>query len=124
MSPRREFTRSQKAAIVLRATVDGVVTCEGCGLRLGKKPYEINHKTPEALVVDKSRALTIDDGELLGRDCCHRPLTNEEHIPAIAKAKRREARDLGIKKPTSRPIPGSRASGLRRRMDGRVERWT
>lgn len=125
MSPRREFTRAQKAAIVLRATdARGVVTCEGCGLKLGKKPFEINHKTPEALVVDKSKALTIDDGELLGKECCHDPLTRTEHIPQIAEAKRRQARDLGIKKAPSRPLPGSRASGVRKRMSGAVERWT
>ena len=125
MAARREFTRSQKAAIVLRATDErGVVACEGCGLKLGKKPYEINHKIPEALVVDKSRPLTIEDGELLGKSCCHDPLTRTEHIPAIAEAKRREARHLGIKRSPSRPLPGTRASGVRKRMDGTVERWT
>lgn len=33
-------------------------------------------------------------------------------------------RFLGLKKPKGRPMPGSRASGLRRRMDGTVERRT
>jgi hypothetical protein len=118
---RREFSGAQKAAIVLRATDEnGVVACEGCGLKIGKKPYEINHKTPEALVVDKSKPLTIDDGEVLGRDCCHRPLTNEEHIPAIARAKRLEAKHLGLKKTSSRPMPFGRKSRLKKKISGEV----
>lgn len=30
---------------------------------------------------------------------------------------------LGIRKRQSRPMPGTRASGIRKRMDGRVEQW-
>jgi 5-methylcytosine-specific restriction enzyme A len=43
-------------------------------------------------------------------------------LAQIAKAKRRKMKMLGIKR-TTRPLPGSRASGLRKRMDGTVERW-
>ena len=52
---------------------------------------------------------------------CHRDYTRTVDAVEIARAKRREARHLGAKR-TSRPIPGSRASGLRKRMNGEVER--
>ena len=60
MTNRREFSRKQRAEIILRATgPDGVIVCEGCGLRLGKKPFEIDHIIAEALIVDKSAPLSI-----------------------------------------------------------------
>lgn len=96
MTGRREFTRSVKAAIVLRATnAAGHVQCEGCGLVLGKRPYHIDHTKADALEVDKRRKLTADDGQLLGAECCHAPKTRAD-VAMIAKAKRREAKTLGI----------------------------
>ena len=53
---------------------------------------------------------------------CHAAITREQDIPAIAKAKRREAAHLGAKAPSRNPLPGSRASKWRRKMDGTVER--
>lgn len=97
---RREFPKSVKAEIVRRSmTKEGLVACEGCGLILGKKPYDIDHTIADALFLDKSRKLTADDGKLLGKECCHDQKTREHDIPIIAKAKRREARDLGITRP-------------------------
>lgn len=99
MSRRREFTNPVKAEIVRRATnAQGKVTCEGCGLVLGKRPHHIDHSIPDALVLDKSRKLTAADGKLLGKECCHDPKTRQVDVPAIAEAKRREALDLGIKR--------------------------
>jgi hypothetical protein len=40
----------------------------------------------------------------------------------IAKAKRREALAGGFKTKTRNPMPGSKASGIRKRMDGTVEK--
>lgn len=124
MSARREFSRRQRAAIILRATnKDGLVCCEGCGLVLGKKPYEIDHTVAEALIMDKSIPLTIDDGRLLGKACCHRGGKTADDIRMIRKADRQRDHSTGAFKPTHRPIPGSRLSGLRKRMSGAVERW-
>jgi hypothetical protein len=96
---RREFTRAVKAEIVLRATnAQGVVCCEGCGLVLGKRKFEIDHILAEQLIVDKSRKLTAADGQLLGMECCHRGedgKTNKD-VAAIARAKRRQENDLGF----------------------------
>jgi hypothetical protein len=96
---RREFTTAVYAQIVNRATQGGQVRCEGCGLVLGKKPFHVDHTIPDALVLDKSRKLTAEDGKLLGVECCHKPKTAQVDVPAIAKAKRREAKDKGITRP-------------------------
>lgn len=54
---------------------------------------------------------------------CHRAHTAEIDQPNIARAKRREARHIGARAPSRNPIPGSRASGIRKRMNGKVEEW-
>lgn len=104
---RREFSRRQKAEIALRATnAAGRVTCEGCGLVLGRKLYEIDHTIPEALVVDKTKPLTIEDGKLLGKACCHRGGKTAKDQGDIARAVRRQCKDLGVpKRPSSFPKP-------------------
>lgn len=40
-----------------------------------------------------------------------------------SKVYRVKKRHYGLKKPKGRPLPGTRASGIRKRMDGTVERW-
>jgi hypothetical protein len=88
---RREFTRDVRAQIVHRATnAAGLITCEGCGLVLGKRPYHIDHKKADGLEVDKRRKLTAADGQLLGAECCHPPKTRVD-VGHIAQAKAREA---------------------------------
>lgn len=54
---------------------------------------------------------------------CHRTITAKEDVPAIARAKRREAAHIGAKAPSRTPLPGSRASGIRKRMDGSIVKW-
>lgn len=98
---RREFTPTVYAQIVKRAMQpNGEIACEGCGLVLGKKPYHVDHTKPDGLEIDKSQKLTASDGKLLGVECCHAPKTKID-VAVIAEAKRREAKDLGIKKPSS-----------------------
>lgn len=103
---RREFSRKVRAQIILRATnADGVICCEGCGLLLGKKAYQIDHTLPEALVMDKSRKVTAADGKLLGQACCHAPKTAAD-IRQIRKADRQRDKDTGAisRKPWPKPI--------------------
>ncbi len=118
---RREFPDKIKAAIVHRAiNADGRIVCEGCGLVLGKRPYHIDHTTPDALAIDKSEPLTAEDGKLLGWECCHKPKTAIDQ-GNIAKAKRRERKiTLGIRQARN-VMPGSKASRFKKRMDGTVE---
>lgn len=115
---RREFDRKTRAAIIHRATnADGHVVCEGCGFVLGKKPFEVDHTIPEALVMDKSRPLTAADGKLLGKACCHTPKTADD-IRRIRKADRQRDRHTGAMRKTSRPLPGSRTSGWKQKISG------
>lgn len=113
---RREFPRRIRAAIILRATNGGgLVCCEGCGLVLGKKPFEVDHTIPEALVMDKTRPLTAADGKLLGKACCHTPKTADD-IGRIRKADRQRDRHTGaIAKPSSIRSAGFRPRTPQRR---------
>ena len=51
----------------------------------------------------------------------HREKTAQD-VKERAKVDRIRKRALGLAKPKGRPMPGSKASGLRKRMDGTVER--
>lgn len=82
----------------------GCIHCEGCGLNISGKAIEFDHVIAEALVLDKTRELSVDDGRVLGRDCCHRApgAKTAQDLAVIAEAKRREARHLGIRPLSSR----------------------
>lgn len=106
---RRNFTRNQKEAIVDRATAGGVVRCEGCNLALKRGAWEIDHILAEALrpEADKQRKITIAEGQLLGKDCCHRGENGKtrKDVAKIAKGKRQYDQANGLKT-AKRPIPG------------------
>ncbi len=91
---RREFPTKVKAAAFARA--DG--HCEGClgWLYIGKFHYD--HRIPDALGGEP----TLDNCVVL---CvaCHGEKTAKHDVPAIAKAKRREAKHIGAK--PKRPWP-------------------
>jgi hypothetical protein len=97
---RRNFTRNQLEQIVDRATIDGTVYCQGCGLALKKGAWEVDHIIPEAIrpEADKRVKITIAEGQVLGRECCHRGADGKtaRDVKQIAKAKRQNAKDIGI----------------------------
>lgn len=116
---RREFPDRIRAQIIKRAMNErGLPVCEGCGAVLKLKAYEIDHKIPEALVVDKTKELTAQDGQLLGA-CCHRGEDGKTKadMGIIAKAKRRERKHLLSKRP-KRVMLGSRASKFKAKVGG------
>lgn len=118
---RREFSRKQRVEIILRATdATGVICCEGCGLRLGKKPYQVDHTLAEEFVTDKSKPLTIEDGRLLGVDCCHKPKTAND-IRMIRKADRARDKNTGAMKRRSR-FQTSRSGQYKQKIGGEVVR--
>lgn len=122
---RREFSKAMKAEMLRRAMDEkGRVLCESCGLDVTGKPIEFDHTIPEALILDKNRPLTAADGKLLGQKCCHRAPGGKtaQDVADIARAKRREAAHGGFKTKSVRPMPGSRRSPWKRKMDGTVER--
>lgn len=77
----------------------GAILCEGCGLNIAGKAIEFDHIIPEALILDKNADLSIADGRVLGRDCCHRRPGGKtaSDLTDIAEAKRREAKHFGVR---------------------------
>ena len=104
---RREFTVSDRIAIVGRATdPQGRVHCERCGAWCRKKAdYQIDHIIAEGErpAADLLRKLTPADGQLLCVVVCH-PLKTKKDKGDIGKAKRLEAAELGVKPPPRRKI--------------------
>lgn len=100
MSKRREFSKSVRVEIIKRATVGNQTICESC--RVACRKWEIDHKIAEALIVDKSKRLTAEDGELLcagSPESCHGRKTALSDVPAIARAVRIEAKSVGASRP-------------------------
>lgn len=88
---RREFPKAVKVAAVKRATRDGKLFCEGCnGLVTGR--FEIDHIRADALFGEP----TLENARVLCA-ICHKEKTKSD-VGVIAKAKRLEARHLGIRK--------------------------
>jgi len=103
---RQEFTRAVSLEIVKRATdAKGAMRCEKCGLKIKGRNFQIDHLIADALRSDedkKARKLTAADGQLLcsgSPASCHAIKTTKEDVPAIAKAKSRQVKEIGIKKP-------------------------
>jgi 5-methylcytosine-specific restriction endonuclease McrA len=113
-TPRRARL-STKARLAIFLAHNG--ECHLCGGKI--KPgeaWDVSHDRPLALLGEDD-----DTNRKPAHRKCHRAHTAAVDIPAIAKAKRLQAAHLGIKK-AKRPMPGSRASGLKKCMDGRVVR--
>lgn len=79
--------------------------------------FHYDHVLPDALGGEP----TLENCAVLCR-ACHDEKTHKSDVPRISKMKRQRVRNLGAKT-TARPIPGSKASGIRRRMNGTVEKW-
>lgn len=92
--------------------------CDFCGqkIQIGQR-WEVSHRRPLEL-----GGTDTPDNMFPACYPCHREHTAKVDLPAIAKAKRREAIHLGAKATSKRPIPGSRASGWKRHFDGSVSR--
>ena len=110
---RREFSGKTKRAAFQRANGH----CEQCGIDLRCKPVHFDHE----IAADLGGSATLENCRTLCLQC-HKQKTAQHDVPLIAKGRRIRERNIGIKR-TSRPLPGSRASGLRKRMNGNVERW-
>jgi 5-methylcytosine-specific restriction endonuclease McrA len=95
---RREFPKSVKVATIKRATRNGVTYCEECGALA--KSWEIDHANPDGLTGEP----TLENAVLLCTPC-HKEKTRGD-VTKIAKAKRREANHLGIRKQPTLKSPG------------------
>lgn len=110
---RRRFPKSVKTAAFERA----MGRCECCTAYLYVGKFHYDHIQPDGLLgeptLENCRVLCI---------ACHGVKTAREDIPRMAKADRQKARHEGTRKPSRRPMDGSRGSRWRKRMDGTVER--
>ena len=59
--------------------------------------------------------------QILCREC-HAEKTADD-VAEKSMVNRVKEKHYGLSKPKCRPMPGTRASGIRKRMNGRVERW-
>lgn len=110
---RREFPQHVRKAVWQRC--EG--RCEKCGTPFSaSNPVEYDHITECALDGDN----TIENCQALGVKCCHKPKTAAD-ASKRAKADRCARAAAGLKR-VSRPMPGSKASGWRKKMNGEVER--
>ena len=112
-TPRRALSRRDRLAVW--EAHKGV--CCICGVKIDG--------VRERWIVEHVRALELsgeDSRENMApaHERCGIEKTRDDHARA-AKAKRVKARHIGIRK-AKRPFPGSRASGLKKCMDGTVER--
>ena len=122
---RVEFSKKTKLEIFRRAGGPGALVCEGCGLPLNGKPFEIDHTIECWEQLDMQAGghivLTADDGKLLGKNCCHLIKSNKKKGEKahgdriIAKAARAQRRK-------SRPMLGSRDSPWKAKVGGGWER--
>lgn len=109
---RREFPAKVKLAAWERSRGQ----CERCTARIYGDP-QYDHIVPDAV----GGANDLDNCQVLCR-ACHGVKTSKTDVPEIAKTKRVQKKRAGIKTPKSRPLPGTKASGWRKRMDGTAER--
>ncbi len=111
---RREFSKSVKLEAWKRAAGH----CERCTAKLFPGHYDYDHDKPDAFKGEP----TLENCRVLCSNC-HNKKTISEDMPAIVKTNRVRAKHWGIKAQHKRPLPGTRASGIRKRLNGRVERW-
>lgn len=109
---RRRLSTRERVAIFER---EGGV-CHVCLQRVRPgEAWDVSHEVPLELGGD-------DEGENLrvAHRKCHAVVTREQDLPAIAKAKRREAKHIGAKAPSKTPLPGGRRTRWKRKMNGEV----
>jgi 5-methylcytosine-specific restriction protein A len=112
-TPRRAMSATRQLRIFERHKG----ACYLCGGRIA---------AGEAWDVEHIRALALggpdtDDNCAPAHRRCHAVKTRDD-TARISKAKRQKAASLGIKTRKGRPMPGSRASGIKKHMDGSVSR--
>ncbi len=99
---------------ILRAAGD---CCVRCNRKVGGKLRpEFDHSTP-LILGGQNRESNL---QLLCNEC-HGAKTKLD-VKLKAKVARTRLKTLGITRKTGRPMPGSKASGLKRKMNGEVVR--
>jgi 5-methylcytosine-specific restriction protein A len=127
MSNRKEFTVKTKKAAFARCCVDGVPRCEGVVMREGllarcfadlrTRPFHYDHDDADFFSKDNSLGNAV-----VLCEPCHKEKTKTVDTPKISKARRIDKTRMKVKR-RGPPMPGTKASGIRKRMNGTVERW-
>jgi hypothetical protein len=122
---RLEFSKKAKMEMFRRAGGPEDVRCEECSLRLKKGDWDYDHTVAEwildQIAHDLREPLTAADGKLLGKSCCHVEKTSKENKER-AHGKRIQLKAAKADKPKGAPIPGSKRSNWKRKMDGTLVR--
>jgi len=114
---RHEFSQATRRAAWKRAAG----TCE-CGCA---QPFDLDHpkgcprydhELPDFL----GGTTDLENCKVVRLDC-HERKTAAEDLPKIKKVRREDKRKLGLERQKAK-IPGSRGTGLRKKMDGTVVR--
>lgn len=112
MVRRRHWSTRARAALFM---AHGGI-CHLCGGKIhATEAWDVSHETPLEL-----GGADDDTNAKPAHRKCHRVHTAETDIPAIAKAKRNEARHRGFKAASRTPLPFSRNSRLKKKLDGTV----
>lgn len=106
---RREFSKPVMRDAFARANGK----CEHCTRKLYTGDIHYDHRIPDAMGGEP----TLANCQVLCRSC-HLLKTTQADVPAIAKAKRIEAKHLGIKKRST--FACSRESKFRKKINGEV----
>lgn len=109
MTGRREFPKSVRLAAFARANGH----CEDCTAKIGVGNVEYDHRIPDALGGEP----TLENCVVLCR-ACHKRKSTTQDVPRIAKAKRQHEKHIGARPRPKRPIPGSKASGWKKPLNG------
>jgi hypothetical protein len=116
---RREFPQSVRKLAFARCckngTMPGIPQCENCGNVLRAANIEYEHLNADGLGGEP----TLENCGVWCRAPCSKQKTFTEDNPRMAKADRVLKKNFGLK-PKGRPMPGSRASGLKKLMNGQV----
>jgi 5-methylcytosine-specific restriction enzyme A len=108
---RREFSKAVKIAAFQRAGG----RCECCTTKLTAGKFQYDHAIADGLGGEP----TLENCVVLCR-ACHGVKTANHDVPAIARAKRREAIHIGAKPPSRAPLPFGRKSRWKRKFDGTI----
>ena len=122
--PRKEFSVAVRRAAWERAggRCEGTLihwdngTSERCGAPIDIGNFHYDHIVPTWMSDDASLA----NCQVLCT-ACHKTKTKQD-VKNIAKVKRIQKKQAGLRKPRGRALAGTKRSGWKRKIDGRVER--
>lgn len=119
LTKRKNFPAKVRREIIERS--GGICEC-GCGEPFTEKdPVQVDH-TIEAVLLDRDHKLTAKDGKAL-RKSCHLVKT-KKRAPVLAKIVRLAKKRKGEITRRKAVIPGSKGSGYKKKLNGKVERRT